>query len=386
MRVIVMGAGIAGLNLMHELRRRGITDVTVLDKVHQFEHIGAGIHIGTWGLTVLDANGAGEAVRASGYPYRARRYLDRHGTTVGLVDLEDRARRYGGVTGALLHRADLHQALLQGLPTEQIKTDVHVTDIENDVDCVRVGTRNDGVFEADVLIGCDGLHSHVRESVFAGTPHPLGKRVVRTIIPNHAGVTEFEVYRGIGSSVGITPLPNDEAYMWFNFNAHPSDRNVIHDHGITALRELMSTYTAPHVQACLDGIKDPSHLLVTDLHEVTVDPWYLNRVVLCGDAAHAMSPSTGSGGTMAIEDGFVLARELGRADAGEIPLEVALDNYYSQRLPRVEGTRARTRLASHDNNLATEELCRRRDERDRIAMADPDYHAFEVTDALTDLD
>ena len=42
MKVIVMGAGIAGLNLMHELRRRGINDVTVLDKVHHFEHIGAG--------------------------------------------------------------------------------------------------------------------------------------------------------------------------------------------------------------------------------------------------------------------------------------------------------------------------------------------------------
>lgn len=56
MRIAVMGAGIAGLTLVHELRRRGLTDVLVLEKAQHFEHVGAGIHIGSWGATILDAH------------------------------------------------------------------------------------------------------------------------------------------------------------------------------------------------------------------------------------------------------------------------------------------------------------------------------------------
>jgi len=85
---------------------------------------------------------------------------------------------------------------------------------------------------------------------------------------------------------------------------------------------------------------------------------------------------------MAMEDAFVLARALATVAEGNASLEAALDSYYRERLPRVESMRLRTRMASYTNTLPTEELCRLRDERDRILLADPDAHAFEVTDAL----
>ncbi|MFM8895574.1 MAG: FAD-dependent monooxygenase, partial [Actinomycetales bacterium] len=195
-------------------------------------------------------------------------------------------------------------------------------------------------------------------------------------------LSEFEVYRGIGSSIGLTPLNAEQMYLWFNSTTDGGHRSVDHPRSGADLVRLLRSYPAPRIADLCERI-DPSHApLVADLYEVTVEPWWSGRMVLCGDAAHAMSPSTGSGGTMAMEDAFVLARALATVAEGNASLEAALDSYYRERLPRVESMRLRTRMASYTNTLPTEELCRLRDERDRILLADPDAHAFEVTDAL----
>lgn len=382
MRVAIVGAGIAGLTLVHELNRRGITDIVVLEKAEQFTHIGAGIHIGSWGATILDANDTGALARPRGTAYRARRYLDRHGNTIGVVSHEDIARRHGGVTGFYLHRADLHEALDTNLQVRVLHNGVHLESIEHGPESVRVHTQEHGSHEVDLVVGCDGLHSQVRELTFHQAPHPIGKAAVRTIVDAAPTLTEFEVYRGIGTSVGLTPLNPSQAYLWFNFRVDSAIGQEIAEQGLPALVKHLGDYTAPHIQYVLERMDPGTPLLINELFEVSVEPWWERRVVLCGDAAHAMSPSTGSGGTMAIEDAFVLARELARVSAGTCDLDTALDAYYRQRLPRVEQMRIRTRMADYLNNLPTEELCRQRDERDRVMLADPDAHAFEVTDAL----
>jgi len=375
-----MGAGIAGLSLAHELRRRGITDVIILEKAQRFAHVGAGIHVGSWGAVLMDANGTGAAARARGTAYRARRYLDRQGNTVGVVDHQDIARRHGGIIGFFLHRADLHEALLSGLDPAMVLTGVHVEAIHDGPEGVHLVTSEHGQIEADLLVGCDGLHSQVREFGFHQGPHPIGKRVIRAVLEADPTLLEFEVYRGLGSSVGLTPINPKQQYLWFNFQGAPGASPAI-QHG-RDLKPLMASYSAPRITRCLERMADDHPVLESDLYEVSVDPWWSGRLVLCGDAAHAMAPSTGSGGTMAMEDAFVLAGHLAAARSAGERLETALDAYYRERLPRVESMRTRTRMALYVNNLPSDELCRLRDERDRALLADPDAHAFEVTEAL----
>jgi salicylate hydroxylase len=377
-----MGAGMSGLALVHELRRRGITDVVVLEKTVRFEHIGAGIHVGSWGATLMDANGTGAAARARGYAYRSRRYLDRHGSTVGVVNHEDIARRHGGVVGFFLHRADLHEVLQAGIDPAIVHTGVQVESIDHGPDRVRLRTRDHGDHEVDLLVGCDGLHSQVRALAFHQGPHPLGQRVVRAVLPADGTLHDFEYYRGIGSSIGLSPLNPAQTYVWFNYPVAPGDDLAPNPRRGADLAGLMAGYTAPRIASLMDRMDEDHPLLVSDLYEVSVEPWWQGRVVLCGDAAHAMSPSTGSAGTMAMEDAFVLARALSQVESGRTSLDAALDDYYRQRLPRVEWVRTRTRMASYSNSLSTEELCRLRDVRDRELLADPDAQAFEVTEAL----
>ncbi|WP_051807988.1 FAD-dependent oxidoreductase [Actinoplanes subtropicus] len=68
-----------------------------------------------------------------------------------------------------------------------------------------------------------------------------------------------------------------------------------------------------------------------DLRRVPV--WHSGRVVLAGDAAHAVAPSSGQGASMAIEGAVVLGRCLAeRPD----DLRAALGEYERIRRPRVE--------------------------------------------------
>ena len=67
-----------------------------------------------------------------------------------------------------------------------------------------------------------------------------------------------------------------------------------------------------------------------------LDQWVRGRVVLLGDAVHAMTPNIGQGAGMAMEDAAVLAAELASAQRGAQRLEQALDNYLRRRKPRVD--------------------------------------------------
>jgi 2-polyprenyl-6-methoxyphenol hydroxylase-like FAD-dependent oxidoreductase len=82
------------------------------------------------------------------------------------------------------------------------------------------------------------------------------------------------------------------------------------EHRLVRLKERFRAFRP--VSDLLAGVTDPAHIFIDDLAFVTMSEWYRGRVVLLGDAQHAMSPITGMGASMALEDAFVLAEELKR--------------------------------------------------------------------------
>lgn len=377
-----MGAGIAGLSLAHELRLQGIADVTVLERTTVFEHVGGGIHLGPWGMQVLEANGIADAVRTLGVPFTVRKYFDGAGDLLGTVDLGGLAARFGGPLGVYCHRADLHAALADAVGPGVVHLGVHVTSIAGDSEGVRVDTASHGAFEADLLVGCDGLHSQVRERMTGTGGIPLSKRALRTVVQAPDPDMDVEVYRGIGSTVGLGRIDRRGAmYVW----THTPSGLLGPTHEATdprdELRGLLATYAAPRMRQLEELVAEAS-VVATDLQEVIVPTLWRHRMVLAGDAAHAMSPSAGLGGSMAFEDAAVLARQLGRAHAGNASLSEALDRYARQRLPRVEAVRSQARYTDYDGQLTSPELCRIRDERFARLLAKPDAFAAEVTDVL----
>jgi 2-heptyl-3-hydroxy-4(1H)-quinolone synthase len=93
------------------------------------------------------------------------------------------------------------------------------------------------------------------------------------------------------------------------------------------------------VPAVLEQIERPEQLIHNDLEEIEQTPWHRERVVLVGDAAHAVTPNMGQGAAMALEDSAVLAVML----AEKRPLAETLAAWEARRRPRVRFVQLQSR-------------------------------------------
>jgi 6-hydroxynicotinate 3-monooxygenase len=313
LRIAIAGAGIGGLATAIALRAIGI-DARVYEQAAKLGRVGAGIQQSPNAVRVLRNLGiAGHLEQRAFHPAAM---LSRDAGTAGITN---ELRLGGAVTERygepylLLHRADLHDALVAALPQDAIACNKRLTGVSQTTSTVKLTFADGTTAEADALIAADGVHSTMRERVFGAAPLRYTGRVgYRTTIPANA-------------LTGITP---DENTKWWS-----ADRHVIMYY-ITAARDelyVMGTFDEPgfmleswsaegdvdvfrsafaafhpDVRAILDRI--------TRVHKwalVDRDPlpqWNAGRIVLLGDAAHPTMPHMGQGAAMALEDAAVLVR------------------------------------------------------------------------------
>ncbi len=331
---LVVGGGIGGLSLARELAIRGLP-VTVLEKAAQLNPIGAGIIMNPNAMRVLERNGLAEALRPNAWPYLMRETCDQRGRLLAVRDYRPLYDSGKLSTGALVHRAHLLDVLYRGVPQEAVHFGVAVKSIDLTPDRVRLETERSGVFEADLLIGADGIHSQVRRHAFGEIePFYMGYRSHRLLVDNVAGTRNFTEFLGRGQRIGLVPVSEKRLYVWTTFNS-PREGPPLLD-SADRFRELFRQFSDERVRRVLSQVRSPDEIISTEIEEIWLDQWARGRVVLLGDAAHAMTPNIGQGAGMAMEDAAVLAEQLASAQRGAQRLEQALENYVRRRKPRVE--------------------------------------------------
>src|SRR5262245_20582462 len=281
LRPLIVGGGIGGLSLAHELVQRGLP-VTVLERAAKLEPVGAGIIMNPNAMAVLEANGLAERVRARGAPYLGRDTFDHRGRWLATRDYRPLYAAGRLAVGALLHRGHLHECLAGGLPPETVHLDVRIRALEDGRDGVTVETETGRVFEGDVLIGADGVSSMVRARFFGDTaPDHLGYRSHRFLVDNDDGLVHFTEFLGRGQSVGLVPIGGRRLYVWTTFNSSREDHAQSLEHA-DALRALFAQFTDPRVRAVFAQLGSTHDVICTDLEEVHQTPWIRGRVVLLG--------------------------------------------------------------------------------------------------------
>jgi 2-heptyl-3-hydroxy-4(1H)-quinolone synthase len=355
---LVVGGGIGGLSLARELVRRGLA-VQVLEKAPQLAPIGAGIIMNPNAMRVLEGNGLADEVRSDSWPYLIRETCDQRGNALAIRDYRP---LYGAGTlseGALVHRAQLLGALLRGVPAELIRFGTVLKNVESLPERVRVEIEGGEIFEADLLVGADGIRSEVRRRLF-GDIHPtyMGYRSHRFVLENHPGIAHFMDFLGRGQRVGLVPISAARLYVWTTFNS-PHDRPpALADVG--EFRRMFRQFTDARVQRVFAAVSSLEEVITTDVEEVRMPQWSRGRAVLLGDAAHAMTPNIGQGAGMAMEDAAVLAEELAAAGGG---LAQALERYAARRGPRVERIVRVSRQVGEDGQRSNPLACWLRDRR-----------------------
>lgn len=349
-KVLVVGGGIGGLTLAVALLRAGF-EVELVERAPQFRPVGAGIILGPNAMGLLQRLGLAESIRTRGRPLAELRLCDEAGRSLSVLSLRRLAARLA--PSIAIHRALLHEALLEVLPTAILRPGVEP--IELDAQSGEVAFSDGSRGRYALVVGSDGIRSAVRRHIEpAAAPSYVGYTCWRWVAPaSEAPVEPVELW-GRGQRVGLVPLGNGQLYGFAVMDA-PAGRGDPLEGRLERLRQRFASFGGP-VPKALAAIPSDEAVLHNDLEEVRLQHWAKGRVALLGDAAHAASPNLGQGAAMAIEDAWVLAEAMRQARELQRPLESAVAVYLQQRRGRVlrmqDASRRMGQLGQWSNPIA----------------------------------
>jgi salicylate hydroxylase len=318
MNICIVGAGLGGLSAALALLQKGFR-VTVLEQAAALGEIGAGVQLGPNAVGVLYRMGLQaplEQVTCETLGKRVR--LWNTGQTWPLFDLGTVAREMYGYPYLTVHRADLHRVLVdavRALQPEALVLNAKLQSLQASSDGVALHLTDGRVFEADAVIGADGVHSMVRAALFGDdAPRESGVMAWRGVIdasklPAHMREPYGTNWVGPGAHVVQYPL-RQGALMNFVGAIEGTHWTVESWSERGTREECLADFAGWHeeVQAMIQAIDVPYKwvLKVRD----PMDTWSRGPITLLGDACHPTLPFLAQGAAMAIEDGYMLARAL----------------------------------------------------------------------------
>ena len=337
LKVAVVGGGIGGLVLALALRERGIS-IEVYEQADGLREIGAAVALSANGTRELRRLGLGEQVESVSVVPSAlviRRWdsgeviADHPMGRDGIYEATFGAPYYG------VHRVALLQALADRLADEGVNLGRRCVGVDERDSGAELQFADGSSATADLVVGADGVHSVMRR-------HVVGE--VRGRFSGTVG------YRGLVPVEAMPSLPDPTPLQ---FLAGPR-RHLLHyaiDGGRTV--NFLAVVRTPEwtadtwMEECevSDAVDAYAgwHPAVTEMVGATdvgarwalfdlapLERWHTKRVVLMGDAAHAMVPHQGQGANQTIEDAIALADCL----AADDDLASALRHYEESRRKR----------------------------------------------------
>ncbi|MEM1133654.1 MAG: FAD-dependent monooxygenase [Pseudomonadota bacterium] len=347
-KAIIAGGGIGGLTAALCLHHFG-WDALVYEQAEAIGEVGAGIQISPNGIKVLRTLGLGEPVLAAGFRPKAAEF---RGGTSGRLIFRESMVGYEAKYGAPyvhIHRADLiailQQAVEERMP-EAIRTNMQVTGYGQGADSAWLMLSDGPQISGDVVIGADGIHSAIRTQMLgAEKPRFTGNIAWRAVVP----VAKLRPH-----------VPDPVAGVWFGEGKHAvtyllRGGELANFVGVVECDDWQSeSWTEKGMREQVLADFADWHPVVATLIEKAevhyrwalfdrkpVHQWVDGTVALLGDACHPMLPFMAQGAVQAMEDGYVLARQLAKSGS----VVDALTSYFSERHDRT----ARVQMAARRN-------------------------------------
>jgi FAD-dependent urate hydroxylase len=337
-KALIIGAGIAGPAAAMALQKAGIDAAVFEARPNDANGVGAFLTVASNGVDALEVLEAPEVLgRAFTTPFITLRsgtgkYLGRTRTGIELP---------GGATSQTITRSDLYQGMHDAAAKRGIEVDYGrcLVSIDESAAGIRARFADGSVAEGDFVIGCDGVHSTVRELIDPHAPQPAYSGLLTTGgyvrgVPVDTESGSYEMIFGKRAFFGYALAPDGSVWWFANVpRSDESARGAIDTSGSDLRRQLFDLFkgdVGPAV-ALIEATEAPTPL--SPIHTLAhLANWHRGRSVVIGDAAHAPSPTSGQGASLSIEDALVLAKCL-----RDIPdYQQAFDAFVAQRRPRVE--------------------------------------------------
>jgi len=333
-RVLIVGGGLGGLSLAIALRRQGLS-AEIVERANKDTGTGAGLYLVGLATRALVALGLADAALSEGCVNRTQTFRNHRGACLADIDVEGYWAGCGPCLG--LRRATLHRLLAERMASLQTRFGVTVEALRQEQErvSVRFTDRSDDAY--DLVIGADGIRSSIRRLEFGKSdPQFRGQVGWRFLARRPAGIDGWTVFLGSGSAFLLLPIGGDQVYCYADRIASTPIADPPEGR-IERLREIFRHFAEP-VQEVLAQVDSPEQLHFSAIEEVLHEPWGRGRVVLIGDAAHAMSPNMACGAAMAFEDALVLADLISQRGtvSGIVP------GFIRRRSPRIGWVRRQT--------------------------------------------
>jgi len=339
---IVIGGGIAGPATAMALAKAGI-EATVYEARPDGAD-GGGVMLtlavnGIDALRAIDASSAAAAV-AAGFPTPQITLRTHTGKRLGVTSTGGTLA--DGTAARTIRRADLYralhsQAVARGITVRHGKrlasAQVHSGGVR--------ATFADGTdAEADILVGCDGVHSTVRRLIDPAAPAPSYTGLLNTggyasgvTVPAAPG--SYEMIFGKRAFFGYAAAPGGQVWWFANLpqRSEPA-RGEAEAISNAQWRQRFAEIYAADAGPALELIAaTASFAPMTPIHTIPhLKRWHTGRMIVVGDAAHAPSPTSGQGASLSLEDAVLLATSLRDIQ----PAAAAFAHFEAVRRPRVE--------------------------------------------------
>jgi 2-polyprenyl-6-methoxyphenol hydroxylase-like FAD-dependent oxidoreductase len=328
-RAIIIGGGIGGLCAAISLRRIGLS-VTVYEQAEELLTVGAGLTIWANAIKALRKLGVADEVVKAGSKIERGELRTADGRVLSRSHPGELEERFGEPTIAI-HRADLHDILLDALPPGTVHLGERCVRFAEDEESVAAVFSDGRAEQADLLIGTDGIHSVIRRQLFPEVSlrysgYTTWRGVVETRDEAALGTTSESW--GCGARFGIVRINRERVY-WFSTANVAEGRKLSPAETKSYLLEHFKDWHHP-IRLLIESTP-PEHILHNDIYDIApLKKWCRGRVALLGDAAHPTTPNMGQGACMAIESSLALARCLRQSN----DLAESLDRYERERMPR----------------------------------------------------
>jgi 2-polyprenyl-6-methoxyphenol hydroxylase-like FAD-dependent oxidoreductase len=338
------------------LKRAGIPS-TVFEAHPRSHGVGGGLGLGPNGVRVLDALGVADSVRAHAGAIQSYRFRNHRGSVLAAFDL-DAEQRFGqpmlGASRAAVAEAVEREAHRAGVP---IVYEKRLVGLEQDANGVTARFEDGTSAFGDLLIGADGVHSMTRQLALPGSPQPdfTGMVGIGGFVSDAAAAltaverTSMTFAFGGRGFFGYSGGVDGQTMWWTNLprSAPLSREELAQTSTDTLKRELLERfrdYFAP-VPRLVEASESIMQVNVFDIQSLPT--WSSGRVLVLGDAAHAVSPNAGQGAALALEDAMLLARLL----RDSVDYRGAFAAFEAERSPRVERIVAEGRRRGADKQL-----------------------------------
>ncbi|WP_406673963.1 FAD-dependent monooxygenase [Nonomuraea sp. N2-4H] len=342
MKALIIGCGIAGPVTAMALREVGIDAEIYEAYARGADDVGSFLNVASNGLAALRVLDAHHEVLKAGIP--TPRMVMWSGTGKRLGEVANGLELDDGTVSHTILRSDLYrivrdEAERRGIPITYGK---RLTFYDEKPDAVTAVFKDGSRATGDLLIACDGVHSRTRTVLDPQAPSPrysglygFGGIVAESGLAGEPGT--YHMVFGKRAFFGYTVAASGETWWFANLPRKLGDVQADWKPVLVDAFKRDANASADLIRRSDVGPGLP----IYDLPELPT--WHRGRVLLTGDSAHATSPSSGQGASLAIEDAIVLARCL--RESGDH--EEAFKRFESERRPRAERVVAYSRTISN---------------------------------------